>query len=88
MLNNFGKVILYYVDDPETMTRARVCAMSVQRQGQQSSSRSVVLSPYTVERRDVSENIPPEAQEISLEQGFCTPRPERLPEGNLEGYTV
>ena len=29
--------------------------MSVQRQGQQSSSRSVVLNPYTVERRDVSE---------------------------------
>ena len=45
----------------------------------------MVLNPYTAERRDVSENTPPEAQEISQGRGFCTPRPERLPEGNLEG---
>ena len=43
------------------------------------------LGPYTDERRDVLENTPPEAQEISQRLGFCTPRPERLPEGNLEG---
>ena len=44
--------------------------MSVQRQGQQSSSRSVVLNPYTVERRDVSE-----FWKIHL------PRPKRFPSG-------
>ena len=45
------------------------------------------LYPYTAERRDVLENTPPEAQEISQGRGFCTPRPERLPEAkaNLEG---
>ena len=32
----------------------------------------------------ILENTPPEAQEISLGRGFCTPRPERL----HEGYTV
>ena len=41
------------------------------------------MYPYTAERRDVSENTLPEAQEISQGRGFCTPRPERLPEGNL-----
>ena len=30
------------------------------------------MNPYTAERRDVSENTPPEAQEISLRRGFCT----------------
>ena len=44
-----------------------------------------LLYPYTAERRDVLENTPPEAQEISQGRGFCTPRPKRLPEGNLEG---
>ena len=34
------------------------------------------------------ENTLPEAQEISQGRGFCTPRPERLPEGNLEGRGV
>ena len=34
------------------------------------------------------ENTPPEAQEFSQERGFCTPRPKRLPEGNLEGRGV
>ena len=37
------------------------------------------------ERRDVSENTPPEAQEISQGRGFRTQRPERLPKGNLKG---
>ena len=31
-----------------------------------------VLNPYTAKRRDVLENTPPEAQEISLRRGFCT----------------
>ena len=46
-----------------------------------------VLNPYTAERRDVSENTPPEAQEISQGRGFCTPRPERLPEGEARGQS-
>ena len=46
------------------------------------------MNPYNAERREVSENTPPEAQEISQGRGFCTPRPERLPEGNLEGRGV
>ena len=33
-----------------------------------------LLNPYTAERRDVSENTPPEAQEISQRRGFCTLR--------------
>ena len=44
-----------------------------------------ILYPYTAERRDVLKNTLPEAQEISQGRGFCTPRPERLPEGNLKG---
>ena len=44
------------------------------------------LSPYTDERRDVSENTPPEAREISRGQGFCTPRPEDNLEGNFDKY--
>ena len=44
-----------------------------------------VLYRYTAERRDVLGNASPEAREISRGRGFCTPRPERLPEGNLEG---
>ena len=48
---------------------------------------SVRLNPYTAERRDVSENTPPEAQEISQGRGFCTPRPERLPEGEARGQS-
>ena len=47
----------------------------------------VILNPYTAERRDVSENTPPEAQEISQGRGFCTPRPERLPEGEARGQS-
>ena len=46
-----------------------------------------VLGPYTDERRDVLENTPPEAQEISQRRGFCTPRPERLPEGEARGQS-
>ena len=46
------------------------------------------MYPYTAKRRDVLENTLPEAQEISQGRGFCTPRPERLPEGNLEGRGV
>ena len=34
------------------------------------------------------ENTLPKAQEISQGRGFCTPRPERLPEGNLEGRQI
>ena len=30
--------------------------------------------PYTASSRDVSENTPPSALEISLGRGFCTPR--------------
>ena len=45
----------------------------------------LILYPYTAERRDVLENTLPDAQEISQGRGFCTPRPERLPEENLEG---
>ena len=45
------------------------------------------MSPYTDERRDVSENTPPEAREISRGRGFCTPRPERLPEGEARGQS-
>ena len=45
------------------------------------------LNPYTTERRDVLENTPPEAQEISQGRGFCTPRPERLPEGEARGQS-
>ena len=37
--------------------------------------------PYTASSRDVSENTPPSALEISLVRGFCTPRPL----GNLLG---
>ena len=47
----------------------------------------VVMNPYTAERRDVSENTPPEAQEISQGRGFCTPRPERMPEGEARGQS-
>ena len=46
-----------------------------------------LLHPYTDERRDVLENTPPEAQEISRRRGFCTPRPERLPEGEARGQS-
>ena len=46
-----------------------------------------ILNPYTAERRDVSENTPPEAQEISQGRGFCTPRPERLPKGEARGQS-
>ena len=46
-----------------------------------------VLYPYTAERRDVLENTLPEAQEISQGWGFCTPRPERLPEGEARGQS-
>ena len=42
-----------------------------------------ILYPYTAERRDVLGNTSPEAREISQGRGFCTPRPERLAEGNL-----
>ena len=42
-----------------------------------------ILYPYTAERRDVLGNTSPEAQDISRGRGFCTPRPERLPEGHL-----
>ena len=35
---------------------------------------------YTAEMRGILENTPPEA--------ICTPRPGRLPEGNLEGRGV
>ena len=42
------------------------------------------LYPYTAEKRDKLGDASPKDQEISQEQGFCTPRPERLPEGNLE----
>ena len=44
--------------------------------------------PYTDERRDALENTPPSALEISLRRGFCTPRPSRLPSGNLSGLGV
>ena len=47
----------------------------------------VVLNPHTAERRDVSENTPPEAKEISQGRGFCTPRPERLPVGEGRGQS-
>ena len=47
-----------------------------------------ILYPYTAVRRDVLGNTSPEAPEISWGRGFCTPRPERLPEGNLEGPRV
>ena len=51
-------------------------------------SKSVfILYPYTAERRDVLENTLPEAQEISQGRGFCTPRPERLPEGEARGQS-
>ena len=43
--------------------------------------------PYTASSRDVSENTPPEAREIPRGQGFCTPRPERLPEGEARGQS-
>ena len=43
--------------------------------------------PYTDERRDALENTPPSALEISLRRGFCTPRPERLPEGEARGQS-
>ena len=46
-----------------------------------------VMYPYTAERRDVLENTLPEAQEISQGRGFCTPRPERLPEGEARGQS-
>ena len=46
-----------------------------------------ILYPYTAERRDVLENTLPEAQEISQGRGFCTPRPERLPEGEARGQS-
>ena len=45
------------------------------------------LSTYTDERRDVSENTPPEAREISRGRGFFTPKPERLPEGEARGQS-
>ena len=44
-----------------------------------------ILYPYTAERRDVLGNTSPEAREISRGQGFCTPRPERFPEGEARG---
>ena len=44
---------------------------------------SDVLNPYTADRRDVLENNSPEAQDISRGRGFCTLRPERLPEGEV-----
>ena len=46
-----------------------------------------ILNPYTAERRDVSGNTPPEAQEISQGRGICTPRPERLPGGEARGQS-
>ena len=59
------------------------------------------MNPYTAERRDVSENTPPEAQEISQGRGFCTPRPKdvflisalgsvrenTVPRGSIDTYT-
>ena len=48
---------------------------------------SMVLYPYTAERRDVLGNTSPEAREISQGRGFCTPRPERLPEGEARGQS-
>ena len=50
-------------------------------------SLGTVLYPYTAERRDVLENTLPEVQEISQGWGFCTPRPERLPEGEARGQS-
>ena len=47
----------------------------------------VILNLYTAERREVSENTPPEAQENYQGWGFCTPRPERLPEGEARGQS-
>ena len=44
-----------------------------------------IVYPYTAERRDVLGNTSPEARAISRGRGFCTPRPERLSEGNLKG---
>ena len=49
--------------------------------------KKLVMYPYTAERRDVLENTLPEAQEISQGRGFCTPRPERLPEGEARGQS-
>ena len=46
-----------------------------------------ILYPYTAERRDVLGNTSPEAREISRGRGFCTPRPERLPEGEARGQS-
>ena len=44
--------------------------------------------PYTASSRDALENTPTSALEISLGWGFCTPRPSRLPSGNLLGLGV
>ena len=44
--------------------------------------------PYTASSRDVSENTPPSALEISLVRGFCTPRPSRLPSGFALGQSL
>ena len=46
-----------------------------------------VVYPYTAERRDVLGNTSPEAREISRGRGFCTPRPERLAEGEARGQS-
>ena len=40
---------------------------------------------YTAQRRNVLGKHSPEQREISRGRGFYTPRPKRLPEGNLEG---
>ena len=42
---------------------------------------------YTASSRDALGNTSPSALEISLGRGFCTPRPERLPEGEARGQS-
>ena len=67
----------------DTISGSSPCLLCVEDK----ASILLVLYPYTAERRDVLENTPPEAQEISQGRGFCTPRPERLPKGEARGQS-
>ena len=59
------------------------CSLRRQIEAEGNAREIARLYPYTAERRDVLGNTSPEAREISRGRGFCTPRPERLPEGHL-----
>ena len=71
--------IVVWVIRPESARKGRRTKSNRPR----AQGHSEVVNPYTAKRRDVLENTPPEALEISQGRGFCIPRPERSPRADI-----